>query len=129
MLKDSNPHEHQNHFSGFVAHQDMEIEWRKVARKLCLRKRDTALSTQDQFKSRKLKKLNFLCILKFKKPGADLEVAGKVAHMAMDRYYSLNLQLKRELGPTPAKRTSIRIFLNNDCWNCFGTRRQTSIEW
>ena len=64
----------------------MEIEWRKVARKLCLRKRDTALSTQDQVKSRKLKKLIFLCILKSKKPGADLEAAAKVAHMAMDRY-------------------------------------------
>ena len=95
-----------------------------MARQLCLRKRDMALSTQDQVKSKKLKRIIFMCAHKAKLPGADVEAASKLAHMALDRYFQINLQVKRNMGPAPAKRIRIAQFSENDCWNFFCTRKE-----
>ena len=49
-----------------MSRRGVKIEWEKVARRLCLRKRETAICSKDQVASRKLKKFIFLCILKSK---------------------------------------------------------------
>ena len=106
----------------------MEIEWRKVARQLCLRKRDTALSTQDQVKSKKLKRIVFMCAHKVKLPGADVGAASKVAHLALDRYFQINLQVKRNMGPAPAKSIRIAQFSETTAGISFALEKTTCTE-
>ena len=52
-----------------------------------------------------------------------MEAASKLARLAMERYYAINLQLKRELEPTPQVKARIEDFSDNDCWNFFETKK------
>jgi len=95
------------------------LRFKQVARKVCIRKREYSLSSNEQVLARKYRKLITNLCLQSKLPGADIIRCRQVAKCLVSRYYKLVLGPKITLGRPPRLRYSIDSFSSNDCYNFF----------
>ena len=89
------------------------IQFAKVARKLCLRKREFALTSNDQVKARKYRKLVEYMLVYLDQSNVDPVVCPALIKLCIQRYYKLILVPKIVLPRPPRLKTSIDEFSAN----------------
>lgn len=101
-----------------------QIQFRKVARKLCLRKREYALTSNEQVLARKYRKLITNLLWKVGWADEDSERCESLAKICLSRYYSIIVGPSVKLARPPRMRVTIDSFSTNDCKNFFEFRKE-----
>ena len=103
----------------------MTLERRLVARKLNIRKRFVALSSQELKMSEKLQKLALLCMVKARSADSEEmeEKCNRLAKESLRRYCNIVYHVDGQL-PRPIRLDKrIASFTPSQCWNFFETRQ------
>jgi hypothetical protein len=101
-----------------------DIQVKKVARKLCLRKREYSLTLSEQVKARKYRKSVEYLLANMNDPTADSVRCSALAKLCIQRYYKLMLMPKFRLPRPKRIRSFIDEFDSNECKNFFEFRQQ-----
>ncbi len=99
------------------------IQFAKVARKLCLRKREFALTSNDPVKARKYRKLVEYMLVYLGHLDVDTVVCSALVKLCIQRYYKLILVPKIVLLRPPRLQTSTDEFSANNCKYFFEFRQ------
>ena len=101
----------------------MELQYRKVARRLNIRKRFMALTANERQRANFWRKFALVCLVRFRRFGEQrMQTASRVA---LFRYFQLLLEPADTALERPLRMPiNIAAFSESTCWNNFETRRE-----
>ncbi len=97
---------------------------RKVARKLCIRRREYALTSNNQVWARKYRKIIENVVAKLQAEELECERGQALLKLCLSRYFSIIFDQAVKLERPPRLRFTIDSFSSNDCKNFFEFRKE-----